>query len=585
MEALAEAFDENLTFGEISLPTTIPWTPNNLEITDFANLLRNKKQSLVSFKVDVYDAGFPAIQGGKLTILEKNGQLSMRRGQFVANISGARGLYGNAIRGRKLSSLPLGGPITFTETSSRLFAKAHASGAYPILNYFAFAPVAIFNFFDTERPDYDNEFLALDTVNTIVTTGPNPSDWTFGRPLSSNPSTPAPTGNSEYIDYRTIPFFSLQFVFRQCFTAFGYTPTGPFLSMPWFSKLYLFNNFAIERYETATSTDTNRTINPANHMPDMLISDFIRAVCSTLGMYPVFTTAGNVELRFRRDRFRNVEVLDITPYVARAFTSTLPTEQDPVTGVEYDFSSDSQASERLPDLKNKQVVASVATRQALDSLNIGRTFTINDLVLVQSENLYYRPADATATPVLWEAYADNLYSVRLPGANADTDQLSQLPIPPLASFVKLNPATATFENQGYLAIDAPGSYTNNNLRTIIQPSPLRMFYIGTATPNAASHPVSHYHNRYPDGTRRSAYSLALQGAESIGQVFHIPWLQAGTQPEIVKIGIRINADLYKKIRTAQQLQIQNTRYMLYRIERDLPLPRQWSTITIELAII
>lgn len=588
IEALAPLFDEDLTFGEISLPINIPWTPNNLRITNFANHLRNGGQQLTTFKIDVYDSGFPEIPGGKLTILEKNGQLSMKRGSFAANISGSRGLFGNAIRGRQLPSLPLGGPITFTEASSRQFAYAHATGAYPSLSYIGFAPVAIKDFFNTELPDYDGEFLARDTVNNVIVTGSGPTDWTFGRPNPDTPTTAVASGNSLFLDYRTIPFYQLAYIFRQCFTTFGYQPSGQFFTQPWFSKLYLFNNYAIERYATGTSTDVNRTINPANHVPDISIRDFIKAVCTTFGMYPIFGAAGQVTFRFRANTLTNAEVFDITPLVARSFSSILPTpDQEPPTAVAYDFGSDSVATDRLPDLTGKNIVATVATAAQLATLDIGRTFTTADLVLVQAENIYYRPADATGIPVVWEAWADALYPARLSqaaGQQPTSDNNYTLPIAPLASHIVLNTSTAAYEYQGYQAIQCPGSYINNNLRTIRQPCPLRMLYIGSVSPTAGSHPVSHYHNRYSTGQRRSAYSLALTGPQGIGTTLHLPWLRTRA-PELVKVQVTVNTDTLARIRAATQLQIHNSRYLLYRTERSIPLARHGSTITLELALV
>lgn len=592
LEALAEPFDEDLTLGEYALPITIPFTPRNLRITGFANRLVNFAKAPITLKVDIYDNGFPEIQGGKLTILEKKGSFQQPTGQFVATIAGAKGLYGTIIKGRKLSSLSLGGTITFTETSSRAFAQALMTGAYPLITNIAFAPLAIQDFFDTERPDYDNEFLAKETVNNIILTGPDPEDWVFGRPQSADPDLPANPGNSEFIDYRTIPFLRLTYVLKKCFEEFGYTPSGPFFSQPWFNNLFLFNNRSIERYNTASSSDTNRTVNPADHVPDILISEFIKAVCATFGMYPRFTTAGNVEFRFRRDQFRNITIFDLTPHVSADFASTREnpgTEPEPYA---LAYEQIPFLGDRTPDLKGRKIVASVATRDALATLDIGRGYNINDIALVESENLFYRVADATATPVLWEAYADNLYPVTVSpdgniipiqqAADATTGDDYTLPIPVPATYVTLNTVTAAYESRGYLGIKTPGSYINNNLRTITNPCPLAMFYIGPMSTDPGAPPTTFYHNRYPNNTRISRYTLALTGPDGMYQNFHAAWLNTRQQPEVIKIMVKANTDTLQKIRAASQIQLFNTRYLLYRIERAVPMP---DTIIIELALI
>lgn len=38
----------------------------------------------------------------------------------------------------------------------------------------------------------------------------------------------------------------------------------------------------------------------------------------------------------------------------------------------------------------------------------GRTFTTDDIVFVQSENIYNQVGDATNTPVLFDAYSEGL---------------------------------------------------------------------------------------------------------------------------------------------------------------------------------
>ena len=232
VEGMSGIFDEEFSFGEFSIPNTFPWTDNNKRLLGFAERLENFSKKSYYWRCDVYDDNFPELVNAKLTLLEKNGSLTYRKGKFNASISSTKGLFGTLIRNKKLKDLSLGGKITWNALQdSRHFAYDVMNGQYPAYDYFAFAPVAIEDFYDKSRPDYNNEFLARDTVNTVVISG---SNWTFGRPLSNNPTQAVASGHAEYKDYGTIPFFRLKYIFRKVFEDFGFTVDGAFLNRAWF---------------------------------------------------------------------------------------------------------------------------------------------------------------------------------------------------------------------------------------------------------------------------------------------------------------------------------------------------------------
>ena len=120
----------------------------------------------------------------------------------------------------------------------------------------------IFSNIDTEQADYTTEFLIRDTVNDIVLKliSPGVYDIVFDRVDPTNSNAVIAPGLLQHIDYRTIPFFKLQYVFRKCFEEFGYTVSGDWIDDIDFAKLYLFNNFSLDIYSLTTYTDYNNMI-------------------------------------------------------------------------------------------------------------------------------------------------------------------------------------------------------------------------------------------------------------------------------------------------------------------------------------
>lgn len=566
MEAVAEIFDEQLAIGEYNIPLDIPWTETNLRLTGFAH--KPQKQASggqYKFVCDVYDNGFPEIQRGKFTILTTRGSFSPGSGSMSITVSGSKGVYGNTIQNKKLRDLTMGGPITFTETSSREFATNHMKGQYPQYNYLSFAPVARRNYFDTERADYDNEFLVGDRVNFLVYTGAPPLGWEFGRPDPANATQVINAGDPLYIDYRTIPFFSLKYIFKECFRQFGYMLSGTIINTTAFDDVYLDNNYSIEEY--AGNYDVNRTITPANHVPDITIRDFIIQFCQWLNVYPIFI-GQNVELRWRAATLKGSRLYDITPYI----TDNFETEREDETvkqAVNYAYAtdgSDNAMSDNIKDLTGKTVVATVLGFGELGTLNIGRTLTTNDIALVINENLYYQVADATSTPLKWDAYGDALQPII-----SDAEQpTNELPFAPLTTHTELNSGLALYINMGNLLIDQRGSYANNKGIRIRNSFGIRTMYISQLPIGSYTVPVSYYKHLNELSQQIQPYSLALHGEYGIIKNFHEDWAKKRSSGLILKTTLRCNSAVLDEIRKADKLIIEEVQYLLYQLERTIP---------------
>ena len=70
-----------------------------------------------------------------------------------------------------------------------------------------------------------------------------------------------------------------KYVFIKVFEELGFTVTGDFITSTDFDDLVLFNNYAIEDYFTILNyVDVNHTIDPRNHVPDISLVDFLKAI-------------------------------------------------------------------------------------------------------------------------------------------------------------------------------------------------------------------------------------------------------------------------------------------------------------------
>lgn len=584
IESFGDAFDENFTVGTYSLPNQFPWTPRNRRLLGFPERLKNSSGQQY-WRCTVYDSGLPTLENAKMFLIQKKGRYDYTQGFFNVSISGTKGLFGSQVRNKYLKDLTLGGAITFG-TDSRGFAEAVMKGTETRFPYIAFAPVAIENFFDPNRLDYNSEFLAKDRVNNIIITGSTTNAWTFGRPQSTSPGTPAASATAEYVDYRTVPFFQLKYVLKKCFEEFGYTVKGDFLTSTDFDDVYIFNNCGIEKYSNAY-TDYNRVIYPGNHMPPkLLVTDFLKGWFGLLNIYLSFSGT-EVTLTYRKDDFVATGVMSLNDIVAEDFDSSyinqFNTENttDDVSNLQGGYvlnytwdGNDQYYSDRVKSwlgdstiTPEKNIVATVAKASDLGYLSIGRPLTTNDIAYCQADNLYYQVADATTIPLLWDVYAEGLNSFR----KAPATRSVEVPISTLATYVEQNSGTGVYEKQLCLGTRQPGSYFTSKGVQVVNDFGLRVMYIKKITIGGVSLPVSFNHNRDDANNKILPYSLAWNGEDGIGKNFHYQWQNLQEKLEVVKTSVAINQKVLRGLSSYKKFEVNGILFFAYKTELTIPL--------------
>ncbi|MFC4261903.1 hypothetical protein ACFOWM_03370 [Ferruginibacter yonginensis] len=566
MERTNNLFDEDLTSGEFSIPIDMPWTDNNRRKLGFIERLGNVITQSNYFTIDVFDSGYPELQFAKLTITEKDGKLDYTKGTFKASISGNKGLFGSKIKNKKLRDLSLGGTITFN-SDCRDFATDHAKGLYPQYDYIGFAPVGIESFFDTSK-SYNNEFLVKDTVNYIVSTGAGLNDWQFGRPKSSNPNQVATSGTAEYIDYRTIPFFKLKYVFEQACAAVGYSIAGDVLDNPSWNDLFIFNTTAIEFYSVVAHADYTRKIFPADHVPDITVAEFLKAICSFFNLEANFSN-NQILLSYRQQVFTNRRVIDISSRCAATFKAIYQDETDK-TGFTLDYewdANDDYRNDRVKDINTKTMVGTVSTFPNLATLNIGRSFTTDDIAFVESENMYYNVANATTTPIKWDAWSERLGEYKQ-GEGGDSYKIG---MSTLCSYVALDPANALYIRRPYLGCRQNGSYYNNKYQKIKKDFSLRIFFIKKQVINGNEVPMSMNHTTTNNGVRLNNFSLVLEGNDGLLKRNHQQWIEAKQKKQSVTVPVLADKQFLKALNNSNTVQLNNVLFLHEKTEDTIPL--------------
>lgn len=577
LESVTDIFDEDLSAGEFSLPGKAPWSDTNRRILNFAERLQNNSTGKKDFKCIVYDSGYPELPAGKLTLIGKAGNFNYTKGNFDFTITGSKGLFGSQIKNKKLSDLTLGGKISWEGMDSRQFAEAHMKGSFPgQYTHLTFVPVAIENYFDTGRKDYDGEFLAKDTVNTVVITGSGNDAWSFGRPKSAAPSEAAVAGTEEYADYRTVPFLKTTFILRKIFEEHGYKVSGPVFDDPAYAELTTYNQFSIEKY-SPNFYDFNRNIFPADHVPSMLIIDFLKGILGALNMYPTFSDS-EVRIHMRKDFKKGRKVLSLTGFVSPLF-SAASDESEAGSGykINYNWNGDNYQSDRVKDLKDKIIIAHVGTISDLETVNIGRQMTTDDLVYVAAENMYYQVADATVSPIKWDCYAEALgefTTPRPPAADGGegNESSTEILLSTLCNYVEMDEGLGLLVKRPYLGTRMTGSYLNNKGVRVNSDCPNKIFFAGKKlNTSLVLVPVSWNHNRNAENERTGSFSLSLTGDFSLVEVFHKEWQEIKQGMEPLKMQVSANRKVLADMDEADFVEINGCHFIVKNKEREIPV--------------
>ena len=575
MEMFTELFDEELTLGAYSLPGEAGWTDNNKRLLDFAEMLNSPAGSEQNYwRCDVINDGVPEMLDAKFTLLGFDGSFSYDTGKYSYTISGNKGIFGTLIGKKTLRDLSLGKIIFPEGDTSRNFASLVMKGDpyYRQYPYLRFAPVAILNFFDAGRQDYNDEFIAEDIINNMVITGSGPDDWVFGRPLSTNNSIAVEPGSVEYLDYRTIPFFTYKWIIQKIFEEVGYTVQGEWINDTAWDDAVMFNNLAIEKYDTILFSDINTEIDIAKHLPKKSIATFLRDLQFLFNVKLSFLNGRVVSIDYRKNSLKNKQVMDATKLTGRLFNGTPADYKEKGFTLAYNFdTNDSYNSGRVQEIDPKKLVATIDKYADFATLIIGRPFEYNDLVYVSAENQYYAYTNGVGINA-WDYFSEKLFPFSTGGDGAEGQEYEyKTGISPMVTYILYNDGTGKLENKDMAAADMKGSYFNKRFAVVENDFDTRIFFIKMISKNGITVPSSFVASRDINNQKRVPKSLAWAGEDGLYEYCWKDWFNFLINTRKVRTSLNLDQKTYNELKASNKINIAGSCYLPSTIFPKIPL--------------
>lgn len=568
-EQLLPAFDDKLESGIYSFPVDVPWTEGNRQWLSFAENLNGHNSNIPEYwRCDIICNGITYMHEAKLKLLSHSGGFLNARGDYKFTITGIKGLFGNLIKGKKLRDLELDGKVTWDSAlDSRQFAFNVMNSQDPA-NWakFKFAPVLTENFIDTGRSDFNTEYLHNDTVNHMVIDPSFPDGWTFGRVKPSAVNAVLAPGDAGYADYRTVPYLNLFFVIRQIFIEHGFVASGSFFDYPNFDLIHIYNNVAIDRYNSPFAYDVNHEITPSNHLPDMLISDFLVAIQNSLNLKVDWHEDKQVLFSFKQSLLTSNKIENLSNKCQINYDEAIRHESyENGVKLEWKWDDDTYASDKVKDTYKLNIVATVTVASDIASLIFTVPIDDTTYIFVVAENYYY---NYDVNNLHWYPAIEN-HDLYLEGKGEFAFMPELSPMCQAYFFDTFGNATRT----NMVAATQRGSYINDWGIKVENPFGLRLFYITQIESGSyVGLPISFCHNYDSAGTKLVELSLSWLAEDGIYNKLWKSWLTMLYNSWSLKAKFLLDIiDTYKLKNEVDIIMANNNQYLIKHIAHDLPI--------------
>lgn len=364
-------FSSELVQGDYSFPITLPGDSKvNQRLLNFPHIIENA-DAMVDYDCDVYISKIHFARA-VLKILK------VSTSGFQVFIVSRAGVFKSKIKDKKLSTLELGGSITCTDGSvtgagalqDYIYANDILNKFFPDVN-FSFPMFLNDGFFDVELGELD--------------------EWFVNRP---DPSVSVP---QYLLRVSTNPFLYLWFILKQICEENGHTISGNAYDDEELRKIIVYNNYRLPPvlFIPPDLVPSEITIDPKNHVPDMLIEDFINAIKTYLFIAVIVDPLNqNLEFKTLKSIITSIDYTDIT-----SIAEPNPTvEKSTYNGVTLEYNIDDN-DRLLSDSENKldgeTVLSPVADYAALVALTGVKAA---DVRFVIDGNQYWKAEDDSPFP-------------------------------------------------------------------------------------------------------------------------------------------------------------------------------------------
>lgn len=570
IEQITAAFDTRLESGLFSFPIDVPWTEGNRQWLGFVENLNSSNTSLPEYwRCEVLCNGITYLGEGKLKMLSHAGAFDNIRGEYKFIITGVKGLFGNLIKGKKLTDLNLEGKVTWdVGIDSRMYAKKVMTGDEPAsFDKFKFAPVLIEKYIDETRSDFNTEYLYDDVVNGVVVDPSLTNGWTFGRIKPSVANAVTTPGDPGYADYRTIPFLNLHWVLRQLFIEFGFTAIGDFFDYPDFDKLHIYNTVSIDRYTQPFTFDVNHEITPANHLPEILVSDFLVAIQNAFNLNIIWRADKHVLLNFNTNLLASKRIRNFTNKCAINYQEAQRHEAYE-NGLKLEFKfdgNDSYSSDRVKETDDINIIAEVDVYNDIASLILPATIDETTYIYVAAENYYYNYEVANSRWIPAIEYLDRYQYGK-------GEVLFQPELAPMCQAYRYD-AFGNYNRLLMVAASQRGSYINDMGIRIENEFGLRLFYIDQLDTGAYTMlPFSFCHNYDINGNKLADTSLSWLAKDGLYSKLWKSWLDMLINSWQVSASFFLDiVEVHDLLNNIDIILANNNQYLIRRISHNLPI--------------
>ncbi len=571
-------FEDDVIQGDYTMPVMIPLSARNRGIFGHLERLDGVVASN-KFDCEVYEKDIKVFEG--VLCLEKPGN-----GGYDSYILVNLGAFSSLIQGKKLSDLTLGGPITLpggppsvgSDQIMRNYANTITAQTYP---------TSKFNFFEVFMENLVKVNYSHDVVNDLY--------------------------GASYLPM--IPFLFVNFILDGLFRENKITKvSGSWFADAEINSLTILNNY-ITDFRTGGFLVENDTIDPKNHVPDMLLTDFLNALRNTFGL-GIIIKGDNVEVVPLRDILHDNSFVDWTEKVDKDYYY----ETDHV-GFTMDFEFDG-----ADDFKS--ISDGIANRGSVNAISDLTSISgphNNDIAYVRSIDLYYvynstfsvweyhksnvssrndlpvgfnmlpSVADRASLPTpvdiidviyieklnqfwktntdgsvfWWSFYSDNFFPV-ITGNGVKIIKPNTSPVG-MALFFKTPPDTPN--NAWYLMPKVFWKTSNDVDVKGVNPFGLRFcFYRGIRSPSSGSFyglGSSDVWDYY--GNKVGNYSLAWDGANGLYETWWKEWLSFVTGSKKVTRNVRLNIADVLNLDLKRKVLIGNVKYFIKSVTVSFPL--------------
>lgn len=583
-ERNSSLFENENTRGEFSYPIQLPLTENNKRIL---NNIHELSYSGTEVKFSCRIIGTGLTRTGILYIDEVDYNTTTRSGTVSCTVVSEEGIFYSIVKDKLMKDLSYGGAIPVPEYENPApllpwsnvicFANDITNGIITDMP-FTFPMVRWDNFSDGKRIE---DALAQDCINhwwpanDVITPAEYPR-WIYSQK----------EGGIFY--NRMVPMFKLRWILEQLFSEVGYTVTCDLFGDVDFEKLIVVSNYSVNVWSAPTvgAVDLCTEINPVNHMPDVLITDFLNEIAKVFGWVYQFTS-NTVNIRLKKN-ICNTAASDfkhaVNPYYKKNFTD-IP---EIALGINFNYApSDSDQAFNAKGngpIERSFITGEVATFSDLAGIALPNE---NDTMYVADENKYYQYNGEE-----WIFITGN-YIDYIANDNAHSLTCAAVPVPDALTLVGNNwdGISIIFAYFYYQLpqMDMQGTYFGDNNALAVNTDPMGkrmrsgkmgihiMFYHGIqviADPNlfALPYPFASSYNYGPDPDREQLgyWHLGWDKAEGLVETFYKDWLYQLSNTRKVVMDAYCSESQVEAIKLDEPYNIRNQHYWVYKVTYEHP---------------